>query len=125
MYKVRFNLGSGKNYMKWKVDNLEDKTNEYLEPDKVSLTLINCTLKNNRNRSEEIFLGAHKSVCAWVLCENVIIGPPKEIIGTIINYNPRVNPHWSENGKDIDGKFFEELNTINKNVIYENKYNTF
>ena len=28
MYKVRFNLGRGKSYMKWKVDNLEDKTNQ-------------------------------------------------------------------------------------------------
>jgi hypothetical protein len=120
MYKVRFNLGAGNNYMKWKVENLKDKTKVYLDPSEVILTMTNCMLKNNRNRAEEINLGAHKSVCAWVLCENVIINgtTDKEPEGTHIRYNPRVQPYWSEDGEDVDGKEYEKLTTINRNIYY-------
>jgi hypothetical protein len=121
MYRVRFNLGRGDRYMMWKVMNLEDKSKQYLDPDEVSLTLINCTLKNNSNRAEEIFLGCNKSVWSWIVCEDVIIEGTREIEGVHIRYNPRVAPYWSENGEDIDGKFFKELKTNNRNVIYDGK----
>ena len=119
MYKVRFNLGRGDSYMTWKIDNLEDKTKMYLEPDEVSLTLVNCKLYNNSNRAEEIFLGCNKSVCSWIICEDIFIDPPKEVKGVHIRYNPRVAPHWTQKGKDIDGKEFKILKTTNKSVIYE------
>jgi hypothetical protein len=120
MYKVRFNLGRGDRYMTWKIENLEDKSKQYLEPDEVSLTLINCTLKNNRNRAEEIFLGCSKSVCAWVLCEKVLVDAPQDVEGVHIRYNPRVVPHWTENNVDVDEKQYDILKTNNKSVIYEN-----
>lgn len=117
-YKVRFNLGRGENYLKWKITNNETKESEYLDCNEVSLTLLNCTLHNNRNRAEEINLGCSKSVCAWVNCEVILIGEPKEIEGDKISYNPRVLPHWVHNKKDVDGEFYPILIT-NKNMIYD------
>ena len=117
MYTVRFNLGRGDRYLTWKVENLEDKTKEYYEPEEVTITMLNCELKNNRNRAEEIFLGCSKSVCSWVLCEDIIIEGPREIEGVHIRYNPRVAPHWTENGEDVDGKHYTALRTMNRSVI--------
>lgn len=119
MNKVRFNLGRGSNYMKWKIENTVTKDAVYIDPDEVSLILVNCTLHNNRNRSEEIFLGASKSVCAWILCEKIMVDAPKEIEGEQIRYNPRVAPHWSENGNDVDGKKYDILKTKGKDIYYD------
>lgn len=119
MYKVRFNLGRGNNYMKWKIEDIKTNKAYYIDPNEVSLILVNCTLHNNRNRSEEIFLGSHKSVCSWVLCEKVLIDAPREVYGEQIRYNPRVAPHWVHNGDDVDGKQYDELKTNNKNIFYE------
>ena len=117
MYKVRFNLGRGVRYMTWKIENITTKKSIYLDPNEVSLTLVNCTLHNNRNRSEEIFLGAHKSVCSWVLCDKILIDAPRNISGERIKYNPRVAPHWVHNNKDVDGAEYDILKT-NKKAIY-------
>lgn len=105
--------------MKWKIENTITKSAIYLDPDEVSLTLVNCTLHNNRNRSEEIFLGAHKSVCAWVLCESILVDTPKEIKGDHIRYNPKIAPHWSHNDKDVDGAHYDELKTNGRAIYYE------
>jgi len=102
--------------MKWKVENLVSKSVIYLDPNDISLTLVNCTLHNNRNRSEEIFLGSNKSVCAWVICEKILVDVPSEGKGDHIRYNPRVAPHWSLNGKDVDGAKYNELKTNGKDL---------
>jgi hypothetical protein len=116
MNKVRFNLGRGSNYMKWKIENTVTKDAIYLDPEEVSLTLVNCTLHNNRNRSEEIFLGSNKSVCAWVLCEKILVDSPKEPFGEHIRYNPRVAPHWTHKDKDVDGQHYKILRTHGKGI---------
>tara|TARA_R110000796_G_scaffold112555_2_gene224125 strand:- start:2003 stop:2371 length:369 start_codon:yes stop_codon:yes gene_type:complete len=120
MYKIRFNLGRGDNYMKWKIEDTTTTTKKvhYLDPNEVSLTLVNCTLHNNKNRSEEIFLGGHKSVCSWVLCEKVLIDAPRDVSGEQIRYNPKVAPHWSHNNEVVDGKEYSKLKTKGKNIYY-------
>ena len=117
MYKVRFNLGRGVRYMTWKVENLEDNSSRNIQPEEVTLTLINCTLKNNKKRAKKIFSGSNKSVCAWILCDRILIDAPRVVKGTHIRYNPRVVPYWTENGEDVDGKEFKVLKTSNKNII--------
>lgn len=117
MNKVRFNLGRGSNYKKWKIENTVTKDYIHIDPEEVSLTLINCTLKNNKKRSKQIFEGANKSVCAWVLCEKILVNPPKKIKGDSIRYNPRVAPYWSHNGKNVDDKHYDVLNTNGKNIF--------
>ena len=69
--KVRFNLGRGKNYMKWKIESKSGV--EYHSPDNVQLIMFNCVLKNNKKMAQRIFNGENKNVCAWILCESIII----------------------------------------------------
>ena len=69
--KVRFNLGRGKNYMKWKIQSKSGV--EYHYPADVQLIMKGCQLKNNRKTAEKIFNGENKDVCAWVLCDSIDI----------------------------------------------------
>ena len=105
-YKVRFNLGAGKNYMKWKVEGPEGVA--YCSPDEVQIVMHNCQLKSQRKTAEKILEGAHKTVCAWVRCEGLAIVPNGEIAfikdsALQLKYNPRVLPHWFINeGENAD-----------------------
>jgi hypothetical protein len=123
--KVRFNLSRGQNYMKWKIE-FSDGSIEYLEPSEYQLEMINCTLKNNKNTSMKIFGGENKSVCAWILCDEVNIkkSGSMDIKSNYrpIKYNPRVNPFWVLDGKDIDGKSFDTIKSVGKQLfVYEDK----
>ncbi len=94
-YKVRFNLGAGKNYMKWKVEGPTGVA--YYSPDEVRIVMQNCQLKNQRKTAEKILEGAHKTVCAWVKCGSLVIHvnkPFNEGSALQLKYNPRVLPHW-------------------------------
>ena len=107
--KVRFNLSRGKNYMKWKVV-FPDGTIEYLSPDEVSLIMMKCKLSNNAKQAEKIFQGESKTVCAWVLCEEMkITGVPQKDIteSSRLRYNPRVKPCWDFKESNCDGKEFD------------------
>ena len=56
-YKVRFHLGKGKNFGKWKVENTETGTDKFYDPDQVQLKLTNCKLTNNPKTAEKIYAG--------------------------------------------------------------------
>jgi hypothetical protein len=93
-HKVRFNLGRGENYMKWKVTYNTGRV-EYHHPSEVQLVLRGCTLKNNRKAAQRIFTGeTTKVVCAH------------------IKYNPRVLPFWNLDGMNVDGNEYKELFTV-------------
>ena len=68
--KVRFNLGKGKNYMKWKIQDSNNNIS-YVSPDDTNLLMFNCQVKNNRKTAEKILNGEHKTVCAWILCDEI------------------------------------------------------
>jgi len=109
-YKVRFNLGRGVRYLKWKIEH-PDKQPEYLDPNEVQLVLRNCELKNNQTSSQKIFDGANKRVCSWVLCESMEI-KRKDFSShseNQIRYNPRVQPNWLLNGENVDGEKFDTI----------------
>lgn len=119
--KVRFNLSRGKNYMKWKVV-FPDGTCEYLSPDEVSLIMTRCKLSNNAKQAEKIFQGESKTVCAWVLCEEIkITGVPQEDLTETsrLRYNPRVNPYWNYRESNVDGKEFSCIESRG-NMLYVN-----
>jgi hypothetical protein len=119
--KVRFNLSRGKNYMKWKIV-YPDSTIEYLSPDEVSLIMMKCKLSNNAKQAEKIFQGESKTVCAWVLCEEMKITgvPQKDIIETSrLRYNPRVKPCWDYQEVNSDGKEFDRIESRG-NRLYVN-----
>jgi hypothetical protein len=109
--KVRFNLGRGKNYMKWKIA-YPDGSIEYVDPNESDLTLKKCRLKNSPKVANDILLGANKKVCAWILCDDVIIAErnPKDLEELQrLRYNPRVTPNWNFRDVNVDGKDFHLL----------------
>lgn len=103
-HKIRFNLGRGVNYMKWKVE-YPDKRVEYLDPEKVQLIMYNCTLKNNRKVAQRILDGEiTKMVCAYILCERLEILTENflEESNISVRYNPKVFPYWTVGGSPSD-----------------------
>ena len=102
-YKVRFNLGKGENYRKWKISN--GKTANYLDPSKCCLVLKDCYLYNNTNIANKIYEGSHKKVCAWIYCNYLHVNLPLNIDFSDlyqIEYNPKLSPNWMAKGKNID-----------------------
>lgn len=107
--KVRFNLGKGKNFMKWKVE--ADGTSEYYSPDEYTLYMYGCQLKNQRSTAEKIHQGANKSVCAWILCDTILLGQNVTLpeANTRITYNPRVRPNWMAGDVLADNATFDSI----------------
>lgn len=124
MYKVRFNLGRGDNYMKWKVTNTLTKEVNYLEPNDFTLELTNAKLFNSKATANKIKAGANKTACSWIMCDDIDVRPPLTCyaaIGEQVRYNPRVLPYWhDESGQDIDGSVHEVLITLN-NKLYKHE----
>lgn len=114
--KVRFNLGAGPRYKKWKVEWPTGEV-KYLEPAAVSLVMTGCRLSNRPGSAQKIFDGHQKFVCAWIECDSVEITEPIPIAGPILSYNPRVSPHWLLNGADVDGTRYETLATYDRIVF--------
>lgn len=119
---LRFNLGRGDNYKKWKITTT-DKSTIYLEPNDVTLQLVNCKMYNNKTQSTKIYEGGHKRVCSWVECDNIISIEKldESKLGEQLFYNPKLQPYWvDEWGNDLDGIRFQYLITKeNKVYIYD------
>jgi hypothetical protein len=117
--KVRFNLGRGKNYMKWKVQH-PDGTVEYHSPGDVQLLMHDCTLKNYKSTAKKIFDGGEKVVCAWILCKSIAIKREEfiqaDLNGERVRYNPRVTPHWMLNDSNVDGMSVDKLVSVDFGV---------
>ena len=116
--KVRFNLGAGKNFMKWKIER-PDGIISYHSPKEVQLVMAGCVLKNQKTTALKIFQGANKTVCSWILCESIEIRVPK--ISKIneldrVSYNPRVTPNWIFRGSVVDGTQFNNLVSLDNKV---------
>ena len=111
--KVRFNLGRGENYMKWKVEYPNGYVN-YYRPSDVQLILTNCQLKNSRITALKILNGQHKMVCAWVLCDRIDLVHENFIEDNHqhVKYNPKVLPFWNKDGIDMDGSKIKEMYTV-------------
>ena len=113
--KIRFNLGKGKNFMKWKVQ-YTDGTIEYHSPTDVQLLMHDCTLKNHKKTAQKIFDGGEKVVCAWILCKSLGIKKKDfiqaDVSGERVRYNPRVTPHWMLNDENVDGLPVDKIVTV-------------
>lgn len=122
-YRVRFNLGRGKNYKKWQVRNLETKEVVHYDPEVFGLLLDGCRLCNNRRSAEKIYEGANKRVCSWVDCNEfkVTVQALKPVAHELMDpiyYNPRKAPHWRDcEGEDIDGKYYSHIYTFGKQMF--------
>ena len=110
--KVRFNLGAGKNFMKWKIERPDGEIS-YHSPDEVQLVMHKCVLKNQNATALKIFQGANKTVCAWILCESIEILTPGVSThlqdSKRVSYNPRLAANWMYRGFVADGMRFNKL----------------
>ncbi len=113
-HRVRFNLARGKHYMQWKVE-WKDGSSSYYHPTSYQLVLKGATLKNTPKVALRIFQGETKTVCAWVLCEEVEVRENEFIRfeGKRLLYNPKKTPFWTDDtGQNRDGSSYEQLHTI-------------
>lgn len=121
--KVRFNLGKGKNYMKWKIQYPDGKV-EYHQPTDIQLVMNGCVLKNQKKTAVKIFEGSNKTVCAWILCQSIQIRKDLQLADNQhrVRYNPRIAPNWvTENGENADGMEFDEIYSVNSNLFVGSK----
>ena len=114
-FQIRFNLGAGDNYKKWKVTSPQGDV-QYIEPNEVNIFMEGCKLCNQKGTATKIFEGANKTVCAWVEADNVdIIRKYDEndfiVFGDEVSYNPRVAPNWTYNNENVDKSEFSDLVT--------------
>lgn len=122
--KVRFHLGKGENFMKWKLENKKTDLVEFVDPDKYQLEMTNCRLTNQPKTALKIFNGEmDKSPIAYVECETVKKTKAiKDIdVDERLSYNPKMAPTWLDNeGEIIDNFVFEKLITKGRSVYYDN-----
>jgi hypothetical protein len=118
--KVRFNLGRGKNYLKWKIQYPSGVV-KYIYPISCQLVMKNCQLKNSRKTAEKIFNGENKTVCAWVLCDDITVKYDRfeqfddpELKLQRLKYNPKRLPFWTigDSEECIDGATIDEIGTV-------------
>lgn len=123
--KVRFNLGKGENYMKWKIEYPSGQVS-YYSPGDIQLILQKCTLKNGRKTALKIFNGENKTVCAWVLCEDISVRyngfeqfDDPELKLQRLKYNPKRLPFWTMDDGDrcLDGITIEEIGTVDSKLF--------
>ena len=127
--KVRFHLGAGENFGKWKIENKSNKIIQFLTPEDHQLTMYNCKLTNSPATALKIFTGEiNKSPIAWINCESIKYSAKVRPIidAEKIAYNPRKAPNWiDENGNIIDNFVFDRLITFGRSVYYEHSPNQF
>jgi len=119
-FQIRFNLGAGDNYKKWKVTSPQGDV-QYIEPNEVNIFMEGCKLCNQKGTATKIFEGANKTVCAWVEADNVdIIRKYDEndfiVVGDEVSYNPRVAPNWIYNNENADKSEFSDLVTKGRGI---------
>lgn len=117
--KVRFNLGRGKNFMKWKVQYPNGAV-EYYAPSEAQLMMKGCQLRNHKKVAKKIFDGGNKTVCAWVLCNEIEVFNESFLkLDTYcdrVRYNPRVQPNWLLNGEIMDNEKFEIIGSVDSGL---------
>lgn len=128
MYKVRFHLASGPNFMHWQVKSKETENVLFFNPEKYRLYMHDCKLINQPSTAKKIYQGMNKSVCAWIECSSFGIVHERDWNDCQkpyyvqrkfqLNYNPRIVPYWHNcDFENIDKKVYKELATI-KNKVY-------
>lgn len=118
MYKIRFHLGAGPNYLMWQIKK-PDGTVEYVDPEEYGILMWKCTLKNSKKTAQKILDGAHKKVCAWIECEDYDICSTMSMPNYWgeIKFNPKKCNHWTNDYYgDLDGKTYTIVYSYGKKL---------
>jgi hypothetical protein len=105
MFRVRFHLGAGKNYMHWQIKDMQTKEVFYRDPKNSQLELIGCRLVNNTSKAKKVFAAGKKDVCGWVECEEIICHSGGKYLAYFLerlHFNPILNPNWRRESDDGD-----------------------
>jgi hypothetical protein len=111
MYKIRFHLGRGDDFMKWQVKTLVSDGSyvvQYFEPEKYQLAMFDAKLKVQLGTSKKIHEGALGTADLVKPCENDFY----------VRFNPRNNPNWTDRYSNImNDEEFEILMTDNRSIF--------
>ena len=118
MYKLRFNLGRGENFEKWKLVHPNGYV-AYFCPQKTSFKMSECKVKIRVNASNKIFEGSNKFPCSWIECKHIEVLEKVEYdYVEKFHYNPRLNPNWLDSvGNIINNNTYKTLVTIEDSVF--------
>lgn len=128
---VRFNLSNGKNYMHWKVEYPDGKS-EYLNPEEVTIDMHNAFLHSSTATAQHIKNGYRvkkdgtkvkmdRAVCGYVLCESITISKgSRNDLNKYLQYNPKKSVNWELNSQSVTGNTYTKLST-QLNGIFINK----
>lgn len=124
MFRFKVHLGKGLYYGWFQLKSLKTGETHYIKPDVECIALFNCKLKNRKKTAQKIFDGASREVCAWIECEWFELVTKKQAVSVLtddavkISYNPKNAPFFcDQDGRDIDGTFFDRVVSIGKDVF--------
>lgn len=93
MYRVRFHLANGANYMKWQIR--QGNRVMYYEPAYYQLEMIGCKLINKVNKAKKVHAAGVKDVTGWVECEDLMINNEISVDNLEkLYYNPIKDIRW-------------------------------
>ena len=118
-FKIRFHLGAGENFMKWRIENVDNKTVSFFDPSNFNVIIKDGKLYNQKSTAKKINEGANKTVCAWIMATDYKMTKLFDNeIQSEIKYNPRQTPHWTnKDGDNLDGKEYKTMYIINKRIL--------
>lgn len=118
-FKIRFHIGQGENYMKWRIEDVTTKKVWFFEPSEFEAVIINGKLYNQKSAANKINQGSNKTVCAWIMAENVVMYSTENLwMKGQVSYNPRVMPHWIDNnGNNADKLEFERMQIVERKIF--------
>lgn len=112
-FKIRFHLGQGENYMKWRVEDVTTKNVWFFEPENFQAIIVNGKLHNHPSTAKK------KTFCAYIMAEDVVLYPTDNLwMRGQVAYNPRLMPHWIDNnGNNADKKEFAEMHIVERKIF--------
>ena len=119
MYRVRFHLAKGANFMKWQIR--QGKKVVYIDPAQHKLEMLGCKLVNKINKAKQVHKRGVKDVAGWVECDDVVINDEIGVDNLErLFYNPIRDPQWrreSDSGEFAwDNSEYSALVTQGKQV---------
>ena len=116
MYRIRFHLGQGENFMKWQIKGLNEVNKEvrYLNPNDFSIAMFSPKLCVQPAAANKIYEGACKTVCAWIECDSYHVQSgkfPTSQSDWRVRFNPKESPHWTDGQNILDGETYDLIIT--------------